>query len=216
MAGNEDAQVVHDLLLAHKPGDVTHDKAACTLCPADIDTAKEVANVADRTFTEAEHAALLTDAVSRETETLTASNATLTQEKAELTSRVDILEAEKVTTVAERDTAVTALDEFKADVEAKELSAARKEERTVAVKAANENLPEEYFTAERVDAWSEMAEQAFNDFVDAIKVTPVAPAAPGKETAAFVGGQTPPAPAATPASTAFLAARRGASKGSEA
>lgn len=213
MAGNETAQLAHDLLMAHKPDDVAHDSAACPLCPADIEPAKEVARV-DRTFTEAEHAALLTDAVARETAALTESNEKLSTEKAELIERVDVLEAEKATITAERDSARQELVDFKAEVEEKEQAQVRKAEREARVRAANENLPDDYFTEQRTEQWAGMSEEAFESFVAAVEAAPVSTKST-VETASFKGGETPEPPASTPASTAFLAARRGVTKKGE-
>lgn len=209
MAGNETAQLAHDLLLAHKPEDVAHDTAACLLCPADIATAnKEVASVADVTYTEEQHVALVTAAVQRETADLSKANEDLKSENADLVKRADVAEAEKATAESERDTATKELADFRADVDKEKEIAARTEERVAAVKAANENLPEDYFTDDRATNWAAMEQATFDDFVEAIKVSPAPTAAP--QTAAFGGGETPQPKPETPASTAFLAARRGA------
>lgn len=121
-----------------------------------------------RTFTEAEHQAILQGAVEREI-------AAATQERdtkiSELEQRVDVLEAEKAAVVEAKDTLQSEFDEFKAGVEEAREVAARKAERLERVKAAAIHLPEDYFTEQRTQRWAEMADEQFaslvEDFTDA-------------------------------------------------
>lgn len=163
----------------------------------------------ERTFTEAEHAALLTAAVKNETATLTEKVETLTGENTELQTKLDAAEAEKSTVTAERDQIKKEHEDFKAEQAEKEQIAERKEIRVKAVQDANDKLPEDYFTDERVQRWAELSEEAFGDFIETVKVAPTDPAKT-RESAAFTGGKTPKAPAETPKSRAFTAPFRGA------
>jgi chromosome segregation ATPase len=194
MAG-ENAVEIHDALMAIKPEGVDHE---CAVCLPETADAKEEATLSDKTFTEAEHYALLTDSVKRETAELESANKELSAKVEELSGKVDVLEAEKSALTTERDEAKAEFESFKSDLQAKEEAQARKEERMAAMKAAAEHLPEDYFTDERALRWAEMSEEAFEVAVaDLIATKPAevasedAPEAP--ETAAFSGGVTPTA-----------------------
>ncbi len=167
----------------------------------------------ERTFTEAQHFALLTDAVARETASLSSVKEDLEQkvttaetEKAaalatvtELQTRIDVLDAEKAAAEKARDEAVTSFEAFKTDLAEKAAVEARKSERVAAVKAADSALPEEYFTEVRAQRWAEMADEAFTslvaDLTEAALHRPAPKAAETaatekdvRETAAFKGG----------------------------
>lgn len=165
----------------------------------------------DRTFTEAQNQALVDGAVKDATAEVSKQVESLEQEKADLQTKLDGLEAEKATLTKERDDAVKAHDDFKAETEKKETIATAKVARSKAVKDANDKLADDYFTDERVNRWAEMSEEAFADVIEAIKVTPATPPEPKRETAAFTGGATPPAPSDVPKSRAFTAPYRGQS-----
>lgn len=115
-----------------------------------------------RTFSEAEHEAILTDTVRRER---AAAVEELETEKAELQTRIDVLEAEKAEALQAKEAAETELEEFKAGIETEKEVAARKTERADAVKDVT-TLPDTYFTDERVTRWAEMSEEAFETFLD--------------------------------------------------
>lgn len=117
-----------------------------------------------RTFTEAEHEAILTEAVRREV-------ASATEEKEakiiELENQVDVIEAEKAEALTAKEKAEKDLEDFKADITAREEAAARKDERIDAVKAISAvELPESYFTESRVQRWCEMADEQFDTLLD--------------------------------------------------
>lgn len=181
----------------------------CDLCP-DAVIKKEVAQVAgtdDRTFTEAEHLALMADAVTRETASLTDAKDAAEAKVTELSSKVDVLEAEKAALETAKAEVEKAFEDHKAEVErAREIESA-KNDRLEKVKAANAGLPDSYFTAERVQRWAEMAEEAFAAFLE--DITPLA-GQPAKETAAFTEGDTPKSEETKSVSLgAIFAARRG-------
>lgn len=210
-------QLAHDDLLAAMPEGESHD---CSLCHPGAGTAqkKEVAEVTEnaRTFTETEHFALLTDAVARETaslssdkETLESSITTLTGEKAELAGRLDVLEAEKQAAEKSHSDAVAEFTDFKAELEQKAAVEARKTDRVAAVKAASADLDDTYFTDERTQRWAEMADDAFTALIsdlaeaaakkkpaflmtdDEKKAAKDDMADKARETAAFTGGTSP-------------------------
>ncbi len=141
----------------------------------------------DRTYTEAEHLALLTDAVRRETAEAQRTQEQLQAEKDSLAQRVDVLEAEKAAAETARDNVQSEFDQYKADRERAEQVAQAKADRVKAVKDANDQLPDSYFTDERMQRWAEMTEEAFAEVVEALGA---AKGSPLKETAAFSGGQS--------------------------
>jgi chromosome segregation ATPase len=212
-------QRAHDALLEAKPDGASHD--GCPLCQADAGTshsAEEAANVADakaenaNVYTEAQHFALLESAVERETSSLTevkstleAQVASLTTEKetaeaglAEAKAQLDKLEAEKANVDAALETKTKEFDDFKAELARTEQVAALKSERVAAVKAANANLADTYFTDERAQRWAEMSAESFEalvaDMGEAASATKTTESAEtdateqARESAAFTGG----------------------------
>ncbi len=159
----------------------------------------------DRTYTEAEHLALLTDAVRRETAEQTAKQDQLQTERDELVKRVDVLEAEKASAETERDRIKSEFDEYKDEQEKAKQIAEAKADRVEKVKAANDQLPDSYFTDERMQRWAEMTEEAFAEVVEALGATKGSPL---KETAAFEGGQSGTSRDGKRASTGTLFAAR--------
>lgn len=173
----------------------------------------------ERTFTEAQHFALLTDAVARETASLSTAKeqldtqiADLSTEKAalagtvtELQSKIDVLEAEKAAAEKARDEATASFEAHKQAEAEKAAVEARKSERVAAVKAADNGLTDEYFTDARAQRWAEMSDEAFTSLVSDLTEAAAARPAPtsteaaavtpeaARETAAFKGGDTPTA-----------------------
>lgn len=133
----------------------------------------------ERTFTEAQHSALLIDAVSRETAQLTSKTeelesktATLESEKAaleasitELQSQVDVVEAEKAAAEQARDAVQAEFDAYKTAETEKAEAEARRTERLDRIKAANGALTDDYFTEARVQRWASMTEETFTELV---------------------------------------------------
>ena len=187
-------QRAHDELLTAMPAGASHD--ACPLChPGDGDSSKvkEVAVAdGDRTFTEAQHFALLTDAVARETASLSSKTedletkvsgldsekAALSATIAELQTRIDVLDAEKAAAEQARDAAVAEFTAHK-DAEAEKAAATeRRAERVTALKAANSSLQDEYFTEQRVQRWAEMSQEQFDSLL--VDITEAAAMGPHK------------------------------------
>ena len=126
----------------------------------------------DRTFSMAEHEALLTDAVRRERETAKEEFVT---ELDDLRNRVDVLEAEKAEAVAAKEKAEQDLADYKAEVETAQEVDARKADRVAAVKEiSSTDLPESYFTDTRVQRWAEMADEDFTALLDDMAMTTIA------------------------------------------
>lgn len=186
-------------------------------------------------YTEEQHFALLESAVERETASIVADKgelevqvASLSEAKAgveaqlaEAQGRIDVLEAEKANAEAATKAAVDEFDAYKAELARVAEVEAAKAERVARVKAANSNLADEYFTAERAQRWAEMSGEAFDalvaDMTDsfaAVKAPAVEAAAEVEtpvvetETAAFSGGETATVSEGSTFAT-FLAARRG-------
>lgn len=177
MTGLTSVQRAHDELLAAKPQWATH-AADCSLChigAGDTEKAKG-ADVSDEPkYTEAQHVAILTSAVERETaslatvkEALEARAEVLATEKAaadvalsEAMAKVDVLEAEKAAAVTRAEAAEKAHTDFVADLERAEAIEKAKEERKLAIQTADASLEADYFTEERVQRWAEMADDQF-------------------------------------------------------
>jgi hypothetical protein len=226
MTGLTSVQRAHDELLAARPSGAVHDD--CPLCHSGAgDTEKAGgADVADEPkYTEAQHVAILTSAVERETaslatvkEELEARAEVLSTEKAavetalsEAQTRIDVLEAEKAAAVQRADEAEKAHEEFVAELERAKAIEQAKEDRVVAIKAADASLEDDYFTEERVQRWAEMADEQFQVLVKdlteaAAKRKPAfldkekdkeekaaEQAAASRESAAFTGGSQPTA-----------------------
>lgn len=159
-------------------------------------------NGEDRTYTEAEHEALMAHALKTETAALAATKDELEAEVTKLKTQVDVLEAEKATLKADAENVAKEFEDFKADVERKTEIAALKTERAKSVKDANKALPDTYFTEDRVLAWAEMSEKAFEVVLDGIKATAATPQTQTRESAAFKEGEEISASSNTESGTA--------------
>lgn len=154
---------------------------------------REVAE--DRTFTEAEHLAILADRVATETASRDAEIAALKDkltaadtEKAELQSKLDVeaARAEK----AEQD-----FTAYKAEEAAKAEVAQRLTQRADKVREVATHVKDEFFTDERKQRWAEMAEADFDNFVAELAAVAGTPATTAETAAAktSMGGDTPKA-----------------------
>lgn len=195
------------------------------------DDKRDPANV----YTEAQHFALLESAVERETSSLTEAKSALETQVASLTgeretaqteladvkAQLDKLEAEKANVDAALEAKTKEFDDFKAELARTEEIAALKSERVAAVKAANANLAETYFTDERAQRWAEMSGEAFDalvaDMGEAASATKTTESTEtetdateqARESAAFSGG-TETKTAQVSSFAEFLQARRSA------
>jgi DNA repair exonuclease SbcCD ATPase subunit len=173
----------HDELLRAMPAGARHND--CPICDRrTVPTQQEVAGVADdRTFTEKEHEALVTDAVRREVASATEETR---REVAELQSKLDVLESEKAAAEQRAADAEKALEDYKAEQARVAEVAAKRDERVAAIKEVSAHLPDTYFTDERVGRWAEMADDAFDTLVEAQAETSIA-ALPAEEAKLFEG-----------------------------
>lgn len=224
MSAIQSVQDAHDALLVGKPEGASHE--GCPLCSSAgvPEKALEVVQVAtdDKVFTEAQHVALLTSAVERETASLAeksteleATNATLVAEKAaletaqtELQTKIDVLESEKAAEAARAAAAEKALEDHKAELAEKAAVEERKATRLAAVKAADATLDDEYLNDTRVQRWAEMSEESFAALVEDLEAAAKKKPAflekkdddaneKARETAAFKGGETATAQGST-------------------
>lgn len=175
MPDQTSARAAHDELLRLRPDGAEHDVTSCVFCAGSHETAKEDAVPEPRTFTEAEHEAILTDAVTREV-------ARATDEKdatiASLEAKVDVLEAEKAAESKAREDAVAELEAFKQQIETAREVEARKADRVSRIKEVAADLPDEYFSDERVQRWAEMAAEQFEALLDDLADATVAKMTP--------------------------------------
>lgn len=178
MPASSSVREAHDALLADKPLGARHG-ADCPLCAnpgAGAEEGKEVAHVADDPkFTESQHFALLADAVSRETASLSEAKTVLETEKSELQekvtgleseksslqSRIDVLEAEKAAEIASREKAEQEFAQYQADLAELAAVQERMTDRVERVQASID-APVEYFTEARAQRWAQMADEEFS------------------------------------------------------
>lgn len=186
-------------------------------------------------YSEAQHVAILTDAVARETaslstvkEQLESKVEALSSEKAaaetaltEAQTKLDVLEAEKSAALTAVAAAEQALADYKAEIERAAAVEKAKEERVTAIKAADASLEADYFTPERIQRWAEMADEQFAALVTdlteaAAKRKPAflktddekkdeKAAEKARETSAFTGGTAPTAGTGSALSSFFQA-----------
>ncbi len=117
-----------------------------------------------RKYSQEEHEAILTDAVRREV-----ASATETKDSriSELEQQLDVLESEKAALEQAKSDAEKAFEDYKADQERQREVAERKDARVTAIKEVTaHDLPDSYFTDERVTRWAEMAEEDFEALVE--------------------------------------------------
>ncbi len=190
---------------------------------------------AGNVYSEAQHFSLVKSAIEQETAALTAEKselqskfdalesekAAMATELSEAKSKIDVLESDKATAEAAAETAKTELADFKAEIERSREVEAKKTARVEAVKAANENLADGYFTNERVTRWAEMSDETFESLV--AEMTEFANAQPkadtdsetetkttekARETAAFTGGSETSESETVSTLASFLAKRQ--------
>jgi chromosome segregation ATPase len=132
----------------------------------------------EKTFTETEHIAILTDRVAAETASLTQARKALETEKSELQNKLDVAESAKVAAEQAKEKAEQELADFK-DAQAKaEAKAKKKGERVAKVKEVAAHLGEEFLTDEaRVERIVAMEDEAFDGYVSDLKATAPAGAA---------------------------------------
>lgn len=142
----------------------------------------------ERTFTVAEHEAIVVDAVRREVATATAS---LEEQLAEANKRIDVLEAERAAADKARADAEEAMEELKEETERREEIASRRDSRVAIVRElAGGTFGDEYFTESRIQRWAEMADEAFESLLDDLADTALATVGADPEKAAELATKT--------------------------
>jgi chromosome segregation ATPase len=135
--------------------------------------------MADRTFTEGEHYALVDDAIKRETAAATTRISDLEAQNTELKNATDVLETEKAAEKQRADQAVQALDDFKAQIEQEKAQEARRAERVAKVAEAAPLLD---ITQDRSDRIVAMSDDVFESYLsDLREVAAKAPKAEEKK-----------------------------------
>lgn len=117
-----------------------------------------------RTFTESEAYALVADNVQRETAAREATIATLTSEKAALETKLELADAALATEKARADGAIEWHEAVMTAQVTEKAQLAQKDTRVAAVKAANPNLKDEFFTTERAERWCKLDQEAFETY----------------------------------------------------
>lgn len=148
----------HDDLLRHMPEGASHDAESCPLC---VTASTQEEDVADKIFTQEQHEQLLESAVQKAV--LDATKATDT-EVLRLNERIEAAEKE----LAERDQAITELEEQVSDRERQDHLEALAEERAKLVQA-EVSFSEEQIEARRL-AWAGMEEDEFGEYLKDLKV----------------------------------------------
>ncbi len=176
-----DVQMIHDLMLATKPSEASHDASLCPLCVAEVDGA-EVHNDDTlggdvSTYTQDELDTAVAEAIqplqakldallaeqglaefeTRLTEMTEAHEAKVAELQAEIDSAVAAAEAAK----AEHDGLVSYLNEIQETEAAEAAFEARKAE----VAAVVANLFSDEYIAERIDGWAALEAEAFEALV---------------------------------------------------
>jgi hypothetical protein len=122
--------------------------------------------MADRTFTEGEHYALVSDAVSRETAAATSRISELEAENLSLKNSHDVLVTEKAAETQRADQAAQALVEFQEQIEQEKAREARRTERLAAVADAAPLLE---LTDDRSDRIVAMSDEVFESYVSDLR-----------------------------------------------
>lgn len=162
--------------------------------------------MADKTYSEDEHIAILSDRVKQETANLTAQVAERDATITELQNKLDVETSAKTAAEQRADEAEKALADFKAETEEREAASARKEERLTKVREAASHMGEDFLKDEkRVDRIVAMSDDQFDGYLEDLGAT--GKAAPGnppipRETA--MSGATPSASASKSAARSVL------------
>jgi len=126
----------------------------------------------EKTYTEAEHIAILSDRLTKETAELTSTVDQLTGSKTELENKLDLAESAKVAAEAKTVEAEKALEEFKAEVQEREDAAARKDDRIKALRESAEHLDDDFFADEnRVKRIVAMKDEDFQGYLADLSAT---------------------------------------------
>ena len=118
--------------------------------------------MADKTYTQAEHDAIVAAAVERETASLQDKIAELEAKNDEQASRLEVVEAEKAAAETKATKAETDLAEYRDEVESEKAAKARRDSREQAMREVAKALGDDWFTDERKDRWARMSDEDFD------------------------------------------------------
>lgn len=120
---------------------------------------------AGRAFSEDEMTAIIADRVQRET-------SSLTEAKAALENKLDVEKSAREAAEQRATAAESALADYKAEVQAREQAAQRKQERIASLRDAAPHLGDDFFTDEaRVDRIIAMEDDVFAGYLGDLKAT---------------------------------------------
>lgn len=139
----------------------------------------------DKSYTEAEHIAILSDRLTKETADLTAERDALATEKSELETKLDVAEAAKVAAEQRVGEVEKEFADFKDGIEKEREAAARKGERISKLREGASHLTDDFFQDEnRVARIVAMSDEDFQGYlVDMGATSTVAPGSVPRETA---------------------------------
>lgn len=136
----------------------------------------------EKTYSEQEHIAILSDRVAKETADLTAERDQLASVKTELENKLDVAESAKTAAETKVEVAEKALEDFKAEIETQREAAARKDERLNKVREGAKHLDDKFFEDEaRVSRIVAMKDEDFDGYLADLTATAV-PATAGATT----------------------------------
>lgn len=126
----------------------------------------------EKTYSEKEHIAILSDRVTTETASLTAERDQLVTDKSELENKLDVAESAKTAAEQRAEKAEKDLEDFKAETEEREQAAARKDERLKKVRESASHLGDDFFEDEaRVNRIVAMKDDEFEGYLGDIATT---------------------------------------------
>lgn len=129
----------------------------------------------EKTYSEDEHIAILTDRVSKETSALTAERDQLSSSITELETKLDVETSAKTAAELRAVEAEKALEQFKADIEAEREAAARKDVRVTKLRESASHLGDDFFKDEkRVARIVAMKDEDFEGYLADLTVTAAA------------------------------------------
>lgn len=128
----------------------------------------------EKTFSETEHIAILSDRVATETSALTAERDQLVSAKTELETKLDVAESARVAAEKKAEESDKALTDFKAEIETQREAAARKDDRLKLVREGAKHLDATFFEDEaRVARIVAMKDEDFQGYLADLTATAV-------------------------------------------
>jgi chromosome segregation ATPase len=126
----------------------------------------------EKTYSENEHIAILSDRVAKETADLTAERDQLVSVRSELETKLDVAESAKQAAEQRAADAEKSLEDFKAQIETEREAAARKDERIAKAKETAGHLADDFFEDEkRVARIVAMADEDFEGYLNDLAST---------------------------------------------